>query len=59
MTPIREVDGRQIGAGKRGPVTTKLQKAFFNLVQGKDKKHQSWLTPVKASKVAKKPAKKK
>ena len=59
VTPIREVDGRQIGAGKRGPVTTKLQKAFFNLVQGKDKKHQSWLTPVKASKVAKKPAKKK
>ena len=40
-------------------MTTKLQKAFFNLVQGKDKKHQSWLTPVKASKVAKKPAKKK
>ena len=59
VTPIREVDGRKIGAGKRGPVTEKLQKAFFNLVQGKDKKHQSWLTPVKASKAAKKPAKKK
>jgi branched-chain amino acid aminotransferase len=59
VTPIREVDGRQIGAGKRGPVTAKLQKAFFNLVQGKDKKHKDWLTPVKASKAAKKPAKKK
>jgi len=59
VTPIREVDGRQVGAGKRGPVTAKLQKAFFDLVQGKDKKHQAWLAPVKASKVAKKPAKKK
>ncbi len=57
VTPIREVDGRQIGVGKRGPVTEKLQKAFFNLVQGKDKKHKSWLTPVKAP--ARKPAKKK
>jgi branched-chain amino acid aminotransferase len=59
VTPIREVDGRVIGAGSRGPVTAKLQKAFFNLVQGKDKKHQDWLAPVKASKAAKKPARKK
>ena len=60
VTPIREVDGRQVGAGKRGPVTAKLQKAFFNLVQGKDKKHKDWLTPVKAAKKsASKPAKKK
>ena len=46
VTPIREVDGRVIGAGKRGPVTTKLQKAFFDLVAGKNKKHEDWLTPV-------------
>ncbi|CAM9777058.1 unnamed protein product [Phaeothamnion confervicola] len=60
VTPIREVDGRQIGAGKRGPVTAALQKAFFNLVQGKDRKHKDWLTPVKAGKpAARKPAKKK
>ena len=60
VTPIREVDGRRIGLGKRGPVTEKLQKAFFNLVQGKDKKHLGWLAPVKkAGKVARKPAKKK
>ena len=62
VTPIREVDGRQIGAGKRGPVTALLQKAFFSLVQGKDKKHIEWLSPVKAGRgagAAKKSAKKK
>ena len=48
VTPIREVDGRVIGAGKRGPITASLQKAFFNLVQGKDRKHKNWLTPVKS-----------
>jgi len=40
------VDGRAIGAGRRGPVTTKLQKAFFELVNGKNKKHAGWLAPV-------------
>ena len=62
VTPIREVDGRQIGAGKRGPITAALQKGFFSLVQGKDKKHLEWLSPVKAGKAkaaAKKPAKNK
>jgi len=46
VTPIREVDGRAIGAGRRGPVTTKLQKAFFELVNGKNKKYGAWLIPV-------------
>jgi branched-chain amino acid aminotransferase len=46
VTPIREVDGRTIGAGRRGPVTTRLQKAFFDLVNGKNKKHGAWLAPV-------------
>ena len=55
VTPIREVDGRRIGAGKRGPVTAKLQKAFFDLVQGKNRKYAAWLTPV-AAKGGKKPA---
>jgi branched-chain amino acid aminotransferase len=49
VTPIREVDGRQIGAGRRGPVTTKIQKAFFDLVNGKNKRYAQWLTPVSAS----------
>ena len=47
VTPIREVDGRQIGAGRRGPVTEKLQKAYFDLVAGKAAGHCDWLTLVK------------
>ena len=50
MTPIRELDGRQIGIGKAGPVTKAIQKAFFDVVTGKDRKHRNWLTPVKAKK---------
>ncbi len=46
VTPIRELDGRSIGAGKRGPVTAKLQKAFFDAVNGKTKRYAKWLTPV-------------
>jgi branched-chain amino acid aminotransferase len=46
VTPIRELDGRQIGEGKAGPITKKLQKAFFDIVQGRDAKHKDWLTPV-------------
>jgi branched-chain amino acid aminotransferase len=46
VTPIRELDGRQIGPGRAGPVTKKLQKAFFDVVNGRDRKHAHWLTPV-------------
>jgi branched-chain amino acid aminotransferase len=46
VTPIREVDNRRIGAGRRGPVTERLQKAFFDLVQGRNPKYQGWLTKV-------------
>jgi branched-chain amino acid aminotransferase len=46
VTPIRELDNRAIGSGRRGPVTEKLQKAFFDVVQGKSQKYASWLTPV-------------
>jgi branched-chain amino acid aminotransferase len=47
VTPIREVDGRQIGAGRRGPVTEKLQTAYFDLVTGKTDAHAEWRTLVK------------
>jgi branched-chain amino acid aminotransferase len=47
VTPIRELDGRTIGAGKRGPVTEKLQALYFDLVQGRSSKYPEWLTPVK------------
>jgi branched-chain amino acid aminotransferase len=47
VTPIREVDGRQIGIGSRGPVTEKLQKAYFDLVTGQTSAHAEWRTLVK------------
>jgi len=43
VTPIREVDGKPIGGGKRGPITEKLQRIFFNAVRGKELKYESWL----------------
>jgi branched-chain amino acid aminotransferase len=58
VTPIRELDKRVIGEGKAGPMTKKLQKAFFDVVTGKDRKHSDWLTPVEpAVKQAKRAAK--
>jgi branched-chain amino acid aminotransferase len=47
VTPIRELDGRIIGNGARGPITEKLQAAFFDIVYGRNAKYHSWLTPVK------------
>jgi branched-chain amino acid aminotransferase len=46
VTPLREVDGRAIGSGQPGPVTQKLQAAFFAVVKGEDDHYQSWLTYV-------------
>jgi branched-chain amino acid aminotransferase len=46
VTPIRELDGRVIGAGRRGPVTEKLQAIYFDLVRGKLPKYEKWLTSV-------------
>jgi branched-chain amino acid aminotransferase len=54
ITPIREIDNRIIGAGKRGPVTTELQSAFFDIVHGRDSRHGHWLTPVQAKPAVKK-----
>lgn len=44
VTPIREVDGRTIGIGSRGPITTEIQQRYFNIVHGKNAKYESWLT---------------
>jgi branched-chain amino acid aminotransferase len=44
ITPIREVDSRNIGSGKPGPITQSLQRVFFDVVHGKVKKHFAWLT---------------
>ncbi len=47
VTPIRELDNRTIGEGTRGPVTEKLQSAFFDIVGGKNEKYSGWLSKVK------------
>ncbi len=46
VTPIRELDNRAIGAGRRGPVTEKLQALYFDCVQGRSPQHEAWLTYV-------------
>ena len=46
VTPIRELDGRTIGEGIRGPVTEKIQSMFFDIVGGKADKYKHWLTRV-------------
>lgn len=46
VTPIRELDGRKIGSGTRGPLTTRLQAMYFDQVHGRRKEYPEWLTPV-------------
>lgn len=46
VTPIRELDGRAIGCGSRGPLTEKLQSLYFDHVSGKRDDHPEWLTYV-------------
>jgi branched-chain amino acid aminotransferase len=44
LTPVREIDHRRIGTGKRGAIAKTLQDAFFDVVTGRDRKHEHWLT---------------
>jgi len=44
VTPIRELDNRKIGEGKRGPITQKIQSLFFDVVGGKVPAHADWLS---------------
>ena len=46
ITPIRSVDGRQVGSGRRGPVTERIQELFFGLFNGKTADKYGWLEPV-------------
>ena len=46
VTPIRELDRVQIGIGSRGPITEKIQSAFFDIVNGRNGKYAHWLTKV-------------
>lgn len=52
ITPIRSVDKMQIGAGKRGPITTELQAAFFGLFQGTTEDQHGWLEGLDEDKLA-------
>jgi branched-chain amino acid aminotransferase len=45
VTPIRSVDKLPVGSGKRGPITTAIQKAFFGLFSGETEDRWGWLTP--------------
>ncbi len=44
VTPVREIDGRTIGSGYRGPVCERMQKAYFRVVRGEDDRFLDWLT---------------
>jgi branched-chain amino acid aminotransferase len=46
VTPIRELDRIEIGSGARGPITEKVQTAFFDIVNGRNPKYAHWLTLV-------------
>jgi len=46
VTPIRELDRIEIGRGSRGPITEKIQSAFFDIVNGRNPKYAEWLTKV-------------
>lgn len=47
VLPIRELDSRKIGEGKRGPITTQLQTMYFDQVKGRRAENAEWLSPVK------------
>ena len=44
VTPIRELDRRPIGTGSCGPITTEIQRRYFDIVQGRNEKYSSWCT---------------
>jgi branched-chain amino acid aminotransferase len=46
VTPIRELDRITLGAGERGPITERIQSAFFDIVNGRNPKYAEWLTKV-------------
>lgn len=52
ITPVRSIDKVPVGPGSRGPITARLQDAFFELVEGRGDTHSDWLTPVGARSTA-------
>lgn len=52
VATVGSVDGRQVGDGHAGPITTALQSLYFNVVKGRNQKYMDWLTPVGSSRRA-------
>jgi branched-chain amino acid aminotransferase len=48
VTPVREIDDRQIGTGHPGALTQELQRRFTAITRGEDAAYHRWLTPVEA-----------
>jgi branched-chain amino acid aminotransferase len=46
ISSVVEIDHRAIGEGRPGPIMTRLQKLYFDIVRGRNEKYLSWLTPV-------------
>jgi branched-chain amino acid aminotransferase len=44
VTPIREIDRRSVGEGRRGPIAKQLQESFFRAAKGEDERYARWLT---------------
>ncbi len=45
ITPVVEIDGRKIGSGEAGEITKKLQKAYSDVIQGRNSRYREWCTP--------------
>lgn len=56
VTPVRSIDRIKVGAGRRGPVTERIQKEYFAYIAGEVPDRYNWLTPVYAGRAARKPA---
>ncbi|MBK5258789.1 MAG: branched-chain amino acid transaminase [Thermoanaerobaculia bacterium] len=56
VTPVRSIDRIKVGAGRRGPITERIQKEYFAYIAGEVPDRYNWLTPVYAGRAARKPA---
>ena len=46
LAPVRDIDGRIVGGGSRGPITEKIQSTYFDIVFGRNPKYEHYLTYV-------------
>lgn len=58
ITPITSVDRIPVGNGKVGKVTKKLQEAFFDIIEGRERDRHGWLFPIDTSGKVQRAAKK-